>query len=160
MIGIFSIWRYYSVRILSFNTDIITNTSFSGIKPVYIKAYPVGVDTDIKDSVIDNGIWTINPGSANYLLGSAGLGDGGNIVIYGHNRNDIFGPLRWVKTGAIISLTGSDEKIYRYEVIKTDIVSPNNLEYIKPATDEILTLYTCIGILDSKRFIVVAKRIN
>lgn len=159
-ISIFSIWRYHQVRILSFNTDSVSQFESSGVKPRYIKSYPVGVDIEIGDATIKDGVWAILPDSASYLLGSAGLGDNGNIIVYGHNRDSILGPIRWMKVGQKIEVEGNDGKIYQYEVTKTDTVDPDNLEYIKPTNTETLTIYTCTGFLDSKRFIVIAKRVN
>ena len=157
LISIFCVWRYHQERILSFNTKTVAEFKSSGIKPVYVKSYPVGVDIDIKNTSINNGVWAIHPNNANYLINSAGIGDGGNIIIYGHNRDDIMGPIRYIKDGAIVEILGSDGKTYIYEVIKTDVVDPNNLSYIGETNDETLTLYTCTGFLDSKRYIVVAK---
>jgi hypothetical protein len=160
MIAIFSIWRYYNVRILSFNTKIITEFKSSGIKPVYIKSYPVGVDIGIKDSSINNGIWAIHPNNANHLTSSAGIGDGGNIIIYGHNKDNIMGPIRYIKIDAIIEILGSDGRNYKYKVFKTDIVDPDNLSYISATDTETLTVYTCIGFLDSKRFVAQATPVD
>lgn len=159
LIIIFSLWRYHQQRILSFNTKEIIKVNFSGVKPIHIKAYPVGVDVSIKEGVIKNGVWAIYPDQAIYLLGSAGLGDLGNTIIYGHNKNDVLGPIRWAKLGSKIELLGSDNKIYQYQITKIDVVDPNNLKYIQPTDDERLTLYTCTGFWDSKRFIAVAERI-
>jgi LPXTG-site transpeptidase (sortase) family protein len=161
LMSLFAGWRYYQARILSFNTNIVSQFKTSGIKPIHIKSYPVGVDIDIKDATIDkNGVWAINPNSANYLINSAAIGDNGNIIIYGHNKDNIMGPIRHIKVGALIEILGSDGLNYKYEVVKTDIVDPDNLSYIKETNTDTLTLYTCTGFLDSKRFIVVAKKMN
>ena len=149
------------MRILSFNArEVAKVVSSTGIKPVYIKIYPIGVDIGIKETVIKDGVWAVQPNEANYLISSAGIGDMGNMIIYGHNKDNILGPIRYIKAGAKIEIKGSDDRTYDYEVVKTDIVSPDNLEYIQLKSEETLTLYTCSGFLDSKRFIVVAKPEN
>lgn len=153
-------WRYHQERILSFNTKVNQFTEdHIGIKPVYVKSYPLGIDIAIRDSKIINGVWTINPDSANFLVSSAGLNAQGNTVIYGHNKNEILGPLRWANVDTVIEITGVDGLVYRYKVIKTDTVNSDDIEYVLPTNNEILTIYTCTGFLDSKRFVVVAKRI-
>lgn len=157
LISIFSMWRYHQARILSFNSKEISRVNSSGIKPMHIKSYPVGVDIDVKETVINDGVWAINPNYASYLISSAGISGNGNIIIYGHNKDKIMGPIRWIKKDAIIEILGSDNKTYKYKVVKTDVVSPDDLNYIKPTDKETLTLYTCTGFLDSKRFIVVAE---
>ena len=159
LLGLYSVWRFHQSRILSFNAKEVAGVNFStGIKPVYIKIYPLGVDVSIKEAVIKDGVWVIHPNEASHLITSAGIGDLGNMIIYGHNKNEILGPIRWIKEGAKIELKGSDGRTYFYEVVKIDTVSPDNLEYISSKNEEILTLYTCIGFLDSKRFMVVARR--
>jgi len=158
---IYSGWRFHQARILSFNAKEISRISAStGIKPVYIKIYPIGVDIGIEETVIKDGVWLIQPDEASYLVTSAGIGDKGNMIIYGHNKDSILGPIRYIKVGAKIELKGSDENTYFYEVIKTDTVDPGNLEYVLSKADETLTLYTCTGFLDSKRFVVVAKHLR
>lgn len=161
LISIFLVWRYHQERILSFNIKANQNLEVaSGVKPVYIKSYPLGIDVSVKESRIVNGVWTINPNSANFLISSKGLGEEGNTLIYGHNKNEILGPLRWASVDTIIEVTGSDNTVYKYKVIKTDIVDPDNLKYVLPTESETLTLYTCTGFLDSKRFVAIAKRVN
>lgn len=160
LILIFVGWRYHQVRILSFNTLNVETNQVAGITPVYIKAYPVGVDIAVTPTAIKDGVWIIPPQSVGFLSSSYGLGGGGNIIMYGHNKDDILGPIRWIKNDSIVQLTGVDGKIYKYKVTETAEVDPNNLDYIKPTTEEVLTLYTCTGILDSKRFVVRARLIQ
>lgn len=156
-IGIFIVWRYHSLRILSFSTsDVSVPVVSNGIKPIHIKSYPVGIDISVKDAQIIDGVWQIHPNDANYLVSSAGIGDNGNVIVYGHNKNDILGPLRWIKEGAIVEVLASDGLSYEYEVVSLKEVEPDNLEYIKPSDYEVLTIYTCTGFLDTKRFIVQA----
>ncbi len=161
LILIFCVWRYHNLRILSFNTDSVSLSKVdTGIKPVYIKSYPIGIDVSIKETSIENGIWQVNSESANYLNSSANIGGSSNIIIYGHNKDNILGPIRHLKNGADIEITGSDGNIYHYVVTKTDIVKPDNLQYLAKTSDETLTIYTCTGLFDAMRFVVIAKRVT
>jgi LPXTG-site transpeptidase (sortase) family protein len=152
-------WRYHNLRVLSFDTNEVNIEVKSLIKPVYIKAYPVGVDVSIKDAKIIDGIWQIHPNSVSYLVTSDGIGGKSNIILYGHNKIDVLGPIRHAKIDSLIELTGSDGNRYKYKVVKTEIVKPSNLSYLGNTEDETLTIYTCIGLFDSERFILVAKRV-
>lgn len=156
LILIFCVWRYHQVRILSFTTknQEISQNNSEGITPVYIKAYPVGVDIEVKPSSIINGVWTVYPNSAGFIRNK------NNLIIYGHNKIDIMGPIRWIKKEARITIKGDDGQDYEYSVVKIDEVAPDNLEYLKSTDEETLIIYTCTGFLDTKRFIVVAKRTN
>lgn len=160
LILVFMAWRYHNLRILSFETESVSIKTTSSIKPVYIKAYPVGVDVEIKDAGIVNGIWQVHPNEVSYLKTSDGIGGSSNIILYGHNKINVLGPIRHIKIGAVIEITGNDGKAYKYSVIKTDTVKPDNLVYLNELDKETLTIYTCTGFLDTERFIVVANRIN
>lgn len=158
----FVAWRYHRERILSFAFDGVTieNQASRNIKPIYVKAYPVGIDVSLQDSYIVDGVWQIHPNTGNYLANSAGIGDSGNMILYGHNKLSVFGPLRWIKNDAIIEITGSDNNVYKYKVVETKTVEPNDLSYVLPTDEHVLTIYTCTGFLDTKRFIVRANLTN
>ena len=159
---IYSGWRFYQLRILSFwGKDNLVNKESQerkGSLPVYIKSYPIGIDIEIKEAEIVKGVWQVYPTSVSHLNSSGRIGEEKNIVIYGHNKDDVFGPIRYMKEGSEIELSDENGKKYIYKVVKTDIVKPDNLDYVLPKNEEILTLYTCVGFFDSERFIVVAKR--
>jgi LPXTG-site transpeptidase (sortase) family protein len=162
LILIFVIYRFHQVRILSFNTKDfigIQETNWKGVQPVFIQAFPVGVNVKVGETSIVDGVWQILPDAAGHLSSSARIGDTGNMIIYGHNKNEILGPIRWIKVGETIVLKDKDGNTYSYRVTKTDTVNPNNVSYIQPTNEETLTVYTCIGLLDNQRFVVVAKRI-
>ena len=159
-IVIFSVWRVYRVRILSFDTQATQVAARNeGTRPIYLKIPRLGVDLKVSEAAIIEGVWQISPDSVSHLNVSSGLGGTGNTVIYGHNKTNILGPIRWMNIGDIVELTGEDGATYSYSVEKTVEVESDNLEYILPKDYEVLTMYTCTGFLDSKRFIVVAKRI-
>lgn len=157
LLSSFVVWRYHQARILSFSSKITPaeiGESTIGFVPSHIKAYPVGVDVDITRATIVNGVWPVFPTTAGYVL------NGKNLIIYGHNKDEIMGPIRWIKEDAEITLIDLNGEEHKFKVVKTDEVDPNNLSYIEKTNEETLTVYTCTGFLDSKRFIVVAKRIN
>ena len=160
LLGTFFIWKFHQARILSFNTQAVEVTSQDeGTWPIKLTIPRLRVDLEVREAAIIDGVWQISPDSASHLNVSSGLGGSGNTIIYGHNKNGVLGPIRWMSPGDIIELTGEDGKIYTYSVEKTVEVEPDNLEYISPKDYEVLTIYTCTGFLDSKRFIIVAKRV-
>ena len=159
-IVIFSVWRVYRSRILSFDTQATEVAAKNeGTRPTHLKIPRLGVDLKVSEAAIIEGVWQISPDSASHLNVSSGLGGRGNTVIYGHNKTNILGPIRWMNIGDVVELASEDGKTYTYSVEKTVEVESNNLEYILPKDYEVLTMYTCTGFFDSKRFIVVAKRV-
>lgn len=153
-------WRLYQLRVLSFfgnggaGSVRITNKNL----PKAIRIDSLAINLPVVESSITNGVWEIPSGGAGHLNTSSGIGSG-NMVIYAHNRNNLFGPIRWIKKEGVIEITGQDENTYRYRVYETSEVTPDKIDYVLPKSEEVLTLYTCSGLFDSKRFIVLAKRI-
>lgn len=115
------------------------------------------VDTDIEKHLFQEGNWTISETVASYLSNSAKPGENGNIIIYGHNKRSILGNIRALKGDEIITITTQDNNEHKYAIEKITEVDPKDTEYLKPTTEETLTLYTCAGFMDKKRFIVQAK---
>jgi len=159
LIALFSGWRFYNARILSFRTDdIAVSSETQSSNPVSINILSIGLTLPIEESTIIDGVWQISYQGASHLDKSADPGEGGNMVIYGHNKNLLFGPIRWLKEGDLIEIKNEEGTLYSYRVVKTVITTPDDISYVLPKNEEILTLYTCTGLLDSKRHIVLAKR--
>jgi len=101
--------------------------------------------------------WEIFENGASYLLGSGIPGQKGNVVVYSHNKRDLFGPLLRIKMGAEIKIENKKGEKFSYEALEIKIVSPAQTEILLPTEESTLTLYTCTGFADSKRFVVVAR---
>lgn len=127
-------------------------------RPVHIKI-PWFVDVSISQQVLVDNKWTIAEKEASHLSNSARPGEAGNIILYGHNTREILGNIRALKGNEIITLTSADGTNHQYQVEKIIEVNPNQVEYLLPTKEEVLTIYTCSGFMDQKRFIVRAKRI-
>lgn len=118
---------------------------------------PWNTDSEITPQLYVQGEWTISPDKVSYLINSARPGEMGNIILYGHNRRSILGNIRALKGGEQITLTLNNGVKRVYLVKKITEVSPAQTELLLPTATEILTLYTCSGPLDSRRFVVQAS---
>jgi sortase A len=134
--------------------DLI-KTATPASEPIKILIPSVNIDLPVVESQIVNGYWTISDTKASHGEGSGYPGQKGNIVIFAHAKNDMFGPLKKIKTGANIYLL-SNNRWYKYQVQSSELVSPTELSSVQETTDETLTLFTCSGFLDAKRLIVKA----
>lgn len=105
---------------------------------------------------LTNGNWEVSPEKTSFLSQSARPGEGGNIILYGHNTRKILGNIRALKGGEIITLTTEDGKAHQYKVERMKESDPSDVSWLQPTDSEVLTLYTCSGIFDSKRFLVRA----
>ena len=147
-------------RSLRMNAAVIAEyTQVQEMRPIvpthiYIKWF---IDTDIEPQVYEQGEWTVSENAASYLMQSAPIGTNGNSIIYGHNKNHLFGPIRWLIKDDQIRIVNKKGQDFAYQVIETKTVTPENVEILSPSKDSTLTLYTCTGFLDKQRFVVIAK---
>lgn len=153
--------------------------------PKKIVAPELSIDLEVKEAKIVEGYWEVFEDSVAWGEGSGLPGEVGNQVIFAHAKEGLFLPLKDIKEGMRIYVltegsvdlstlppslaeplrqeTGKEElrrsSWYSYEVTEIKEVYPYQTEVIAETEDETLTLYTCSGFADSKRLIVVAKRI-
>jgi sortase A len=97
-----------------------------------------------------------------HIPGTALPGRSGNVGIAGH-RDTFFRPLQDVQLDDIITLTTRWGE-YRYRVVSSRVVSPDDVEVLNPTSNEVLTLVTChpfyfVGPAPN-RFIVRAERVT
>lgn len=148
-----------------------TVLSFASIPSTYLSASPLSIPTqisfdtpklnlNIKEAAIRNNIWQTYTDAASHSLVSASPGEGSNIVIYAHNKKNLFGPLLWVTPNTKITLTTADGQVHHYQVSSIQTVSPDKIDVVMPTDEEVLTLYTCTGFLDSQRLVVKANPVK
>ena len=126
--------------------------------PTRILIPSLSIDLSVKKAKIIEGYWELFEDSAAWGEGSGLPGAMGNQVIFAHAREGLFLPLREIQKGMKVYVLSGD-KWFSYEVDEIKEVDPDQTEVIAETEDEKLTLYTCSGFADSKRLIVVAKRI-
>ena len=140
-----------SEKILSSYTKQKTQTAL----PIHI-SIGTRISLPVVEAGRENGVWAISQTSANHVRQSALPNEKGNIIIYGHNLNKIFGYLLDAKEGDIIRIRMTDGTLHKYKVEKTHYVSPSDTSLLSPTKHEVLTVYTCAGLFDSLRFVVRA----
>ncbi len=129
-------------------------------KPVGLSIAQVGVNIPVESKQLSNGQWYLSDTQAVHLASSASPGEGGNIIVYGHNTQGVLGDVKDIREGDVIALQTEDGKQYEYRVTTLEQVDPDQIEAILPTTYEVLTMYTCSGFLDSQRLIVRALPIG
>ncbi len=96
-----------------------------------------------------------------HIPGTPLPGQSGNVALSGH-RDTFFRPLRNIRPNDIIVLTTLQGE-YRYRVVSTRVVRPDNVAVLNASDSSLLTLVTCypfyfVGSAPN-RFIVRAERI-
>ncbi|HWE53789.1 MAG TPA: class D sortase [Bryobacteraceae bacterium] len=96
-----------------------------------------------------------------HIPGTALPGQSGNTGVSAH-RDTFFRPLKDIRTDDEISVTTLEGE-FRYRVVSTEIVSPDDVDVLAPTSKEALTLVTCYPFYfvgsAPKRFIVRAERV-
>jgi sortase A len=84
--------------------------------------------------------WTLNRG-AGRIIGTARLGEVGNIGIAGH-RDGFFRGLKDISPADVVELT-TPRGTERYVVTQTQITTPEDVSVLRPTATSSLTLVTC-----------------
>lgn len=158
LLTLWGIHRYFYTRSMSLSDVILA--SFARQAPAGALPVHIAIGTHISLPVVEagkvDGAWAISQTSANFVHGSATPGTVGNIIIYAHNSDALFGKLDKAKIGDTITIRTTDGELHRYIVASVSWVTPGHTELLAPSKVETLTLYTCAGILDSLRIVVRA----
>lgn len=123
--------------------------------PVEIRIPALTIDIPIIPAKINNGTWETTKEGASYLTSSPIPGVQGNSILYAHNFLSLFGKLPYSKPGEEVDIVGSDKSIKKFIILYTSIVSPTQIDILNQTKDKRITLYTCTGLFDTKRFVVV-----
>lgn len=126
------------------------------VLPVGLTIERLGIHTAIVPSEIQNNKWEVSNEAVSYLDTSALPGQKGNSILYGHNWPELLGKLPQVKPGDEIAIFFSDKSHKTFRVENTATVTPDQVHILSPSKDIRITLYTCTGFLDTKRFVVTA----
>lgn len=146
----------YSPKKLEFKDLKISKTVSSKITPVRVIVPTLRIDNGIYPAKIDNGKWEATQKGISYLSSSPVPGEAGNSILYGHNFPSILGNLTKIKPGEKIEIVMNNGKKKVFIVQFTSVVDPDQTHILSQTTDTRITLYTCTGFLDSKRFVATA----
>lgn len=162
LVSLWGLHKFTYNRALSISEKLLS--TYSKQKTETALPIHIGIGTRISLPIVEagreNGLWAVSQTSANHVKQSALPNEKGNIIIYGHNLNKIFGYLTDTKVGDIIKLRMTDGTLHKYKVEETHYVSPSQTALLAPTREEVLTVYTCAGLFDSLRFVVRAKPTN
>lgn len=153
------IWLRFSPTNLSFNTDTFATKSIHTIgspTPVILGIADLGIKVPIVPELMENGKWVATTKGASYLVNTPIPGESGNSILYGHNWSNLLGRLPLAKPGQEITIQFDDGTVKTFVIAFTTIVTPAQTHILNQTKDARLTLYTCTGFLDSKRFVVTA----
>jgi LPXTG-site transpeptidase (sortase) family protein len=159
--GIYLVWERNSPQRISFESpplpqegSIVEGKIAAFGRPMLIKIPSIDKELQIIPSKIVNDQWESTKKGVSHLDTSPIPGEIGNSIIYGHNYSNILKDLTKVKVGDEISIVFENGGERKFEVIFTQEVRPDQSTILNPTGDRRVTIYTCSGFLDSKRFVV------
>lgn len=150
-------WNLNQTIQLTFFTPKVAPIQKTQSVPIQIIVDKVGINLPIAETAITNGVWQIAPNAVSHLNISARPGENGPIILYDHNTDDKFGPIRWLSTKDTIQIKTADGKSHTYKITQMMTVAPDKMEIFTQQRDESLILYTCDGFADLERFVIIAK---
>lgn len=127
--------------------------------PTRIVIEDLKIDAPIRSAQKDGKKWQTFTDAVSYLSTSPAPGEEGNSILYGHNWKNLLWDLKKAKVGQKITVKYIDgsEKSFITKYIQE--VKPDQTSILDKSSDKRITLYTCSGFLDTKRFVVVATLI-
>lgn len=128
--------------------------------PESIQIPSISANLSIIPTTIHGKSWETTSNGVSYLKSTPPPGSVGNSVMYGHNWKSLLGNLHQVKPGQKIVITMNDGVKKEFKVEYTAVVDPSQTYIIDNTKDTRVTIYTCTGFLDSKRFVVVALPVS
>lgn len=137
-------------------SEIIENKTKKLSDPIFINISSVGVHLPISFSEIKKNQWEVTDNGVSYLKSSVIPGEVGNSIMYGHNWTNLLGNLIKVKTGEKIEIIFKDGSKKEFIITLIQEIKSDDVSILNNTTDKRITIYTCSGFLDSKRFVVTA----
>ncbi len=157
LIAGFLIWERNNPNRLAFKnySGNYKSTAVSN-PPTRIGIKDLRVDLPIYPAKVFNGQWETTTEGASYLISSPVPGEKGNSIIYAHDWESLFGPLKRITKDTIIEIEFADKKIKSFVVKQVKIVPSDQTSILAQTKDKRITLYTCTGFLDSQRLVATA----
>lgn len=159
----FLTWQRYTPKRLAFDTAKLSFQNHSNDlspQPTTITIKDLDIYLPIYSTALENDHWQTTSQGVSYLIDSAIPGEKGNSILYGHNWPSLLKNLPQIKPGQEIAITFTDGISKNFAVEYTSVVTPDQTHVLNPTGYSRITIYTCSGFLDRKRFVVVAKPIN
>lgn len=155
--GFYLIYLRNSPRVLSFDNKPMVTSNKQNNSPVSINIPSLRLILPIVPASKKGNNWETTNLGVSHLSSTPSPGEKGNSILYGHNWESLLRNLPKLKPGQSLFITHKNGVEKEFVIEYTAVVDPSQTYIIDNTNDSRITLYTCTGFLDSKRFVVVAK---
>ena len=117
-------------------------------RPVRIVFPRLAIDMQVTDGRFNpaDKSWTLSDYGAHFAMPSMLANDyEGNTVIYGHNNNKVFGPLKALGEGDTAEVYTDNGHLFKYTYQFFDEISPEDVSAFHYQGLPVLTVQTCSG---------------
>lgn len=133
-----------------------TNAVVTSSTVVSLAIPTLNIDLPVIPASMSGTTWETTKFGVSWLSSSPVPGELGNSILYGHDWPNLLGRLTSIKTGQEIVVQMTGGKSRKFVVQYTAIVPSTQDDVLRATTDRRLTIYTCTGFWDEKRFVAVA----
>jgi len=140
----------------SSDTMVLSESTTEHGLPVRLQIPNTAIDLFVFPASVNGTTWETTDIGVSYLKSSPLPGSTGNAIFYGHNWPNLLGRLKNTNVGDTIEVSFADGSSVLYTVEFITIVKPEQTKILDNSEDSRLTIYTCTGFLDQKRFVVTA----
>lgn len=162
-VSLFIIYRRNDPDRLSFkiNQEVTENSAESEEEtPSILNIRELGIAVPVIPAHLNINKWEVTSEGVSYLVDTPLPGEKGNAIFYGHNWGSILGNLTRAMPGQRVEVVFTNGRIIEFEISLVQEVTPDETSILNQTSDTRLTIYTCSGFLDQKRFVVTAIPIS
>jgi len=141
------------IRPIPSTTAVVGAKLESIAPPTKLSITSIDLNLTIAPAQILDNEWELFDDKVSWLSTSQTVGEG-NVILYAHNRAGLFGGLHTTSIGDEIHIE-QNGKVHTYVISEKRKVTPQDIDAVLSDSKR-LTLYTCEGIFDEKRLVVIA----
>lgn len=153
------VWQRFNPNKLAFATEPAKISTSAQVRATRLVISDLQIDLPIVEADISGRSWATTDLGVSHLSSTPAPGETGNSILYGHNYQNLLGELPKIKPGSKIEILLRDGSWRTFKVVTTQEVEPTEVEILAQSKKPMLTIFTCSGFLDLKRFVVVAVRV-
>lgn len=154
LFGVILILVSLGLSLLNPFSDTLAKSNYSNSKVVEVMIPFVYINSPVVKGGVKGGKWML---SNNHVMS---IQNNGNFILYAHNKKGLFKNLKDVSLEDLVIVKKQDGNIYTYKIYSIEKIDPSDVEKVYSNNKNVLILYTCTGLFDTKRLVLKANPIT